>query len=342
MRVAVYYSNRDIRIEQQDRPTIGPGELLMKVIACGICGSDVMEWYRKDKVPLVLGHEVAGEIVQVGEGVCNFSVGDRICASHHVPCLTCHYCRRGNETVCDTLRSTNFDPGGFSEYLRLPSINVDLGTYPLYDNVSYHQAAFIEPLACVIRGQRRAKMTPGMSVLVIGSGISGLLHIALAKASGAGRIFATDISPFRVEQALQFGADHAWQAKQFSPEKLKEKNFGFLADLVIMTTGNLSAIDQGMNCLDRGGTLLLFAPTDAGEKYELDINKVFWKNDTTFVTTYAGSPSDHYLAMELLSANRVPVKKMITHVLPLEKTVDGFGLVAAGTESIKVIIEPNA
>lgn len=313
----------------------------MKVMACGICGSDVMEWYRKDKVPLVLGHEVAGEVVQVGDGVRFFSVGDRVCASHHVPCLTCHYCRRGNETVCDTLRTTNFDPGGFAQYLRLPAINVDRGTYLLHDNVTYHQAAFIEPLACVIRGQRKAGMTPGMSVLVIGSGISGLLHIALAKASGAGKIFATDISPFRIQKALQFGADHAWHADEFSPELIKKNNNGFLADLVIMTTGNLAAIDQGMNSLDRGGTLLLFAPTDAGKKYQLDINKIFWKNDTTLVTTYAGSPSDHYLAMELISANRVPVEEMITHVLPLEKSLDGFGLVESGTESVKVIIEPN-
>jgi len=138
----------------------------------------------------VLGHEIAGEVVEVGNGVKRFKVGDRVSVSHHVPCNTCHYCLNGNYSVCDTLRSTNFDPGGFSEYLRIPQINVDRGTFLLPDKVSYEDGTFAEPLACVLRGQRIAKLKPGHSVLVIGSGISGLLHIKLARALGAGKIIA--------------------------------------------------------------------------------------------------------------------------------------------------------
>ncbi len=194
MRVAMYYSNNDIRIEEMPKPKIGRGELLIRVEASGICGSDVMEWYRINRTPLVLGHEIAGTIEELGEGVKIYKKGDRVACAHHVPCGRCHYCLAGHETVCDTLRKTNFDPGGFCEYLRLPKINVDYGVLPLPDSVSFEEATFIEPLACVIRGQRLAGMKPGISILVVGSGIAGLLHIHLARVRGASRVISTDIS----------------------------------------------------------------------------------------------------------------------------------------------------
>jgi len=197
MRVAMYYNNKDIRIEEMPIPRIGPGELLLRIEASGICGSDVMEWYRIKRAPLVLGHEIAGEVVEVGEGVDRYNKGDRVVASHHVPCNTCRYCLSGHHTVCDTLRRTNFDPGGFAEYVRLPAINADRGVYLIPDEVSFEEATFTEPLACVLRGQRIAGLQPGDTVLVIGSGIAGLLHIQLARATGAGRVVATDVSEAR-------------------------------------------------------------------------------------------------------------------------------------------------
>src|SRR3990172_4974037 len=172
MRVAKWYSNKDVRVEEMPVPKIGPGELLVLVEASGICGSDVMEWYRIDRAPLVLGHEIGGRVLAVGQGVTKYKVGDRVTVAHHVPCNTCHYCLSGHHTVCDTLRRTNFDPGGLAEYIRLPAINVDRGVLRLPDEVSYEEATFIEPLACVLRGQRQAHIQPGMSVLVIGSGIA--------------------------------------------------------------------------------------------------------------------------------------------------------------------------
>ena len=137
MQVAMYYSNKDIRIEEMPRPKIGPEEILVKVMACGICGSDVMEWYRIRKAPRVLGHEMTGEIVEVGKNVKNFKVGDRVFVSHHVPCNTCRYCLSGNHTACETLHTTSFDPGGFSEYVRVPPINVDRGTFLLPEEISF-------------------------------------------------------------------------------------------------------------------------------------------------------------------------------------------------------------
>jgi L-iditol 2-dehydrogenase len=221
----MYYSNNDVRVEEMPVPKIGPGELLMKVVASGICGSDVMEWYRRDKVPLVLGHEVAGEVAEVGEGEMNFKPGDRIATTHHVPCNTCHYCLNGHHTVCDTLlKGTHFYPGGFAEYVRIPAVNVERGTFKIPEGVSYEGASFMEPLACVLRGQRNARLKPGQCVLVMGSGISGLLHISLARTLGAGMLVAADTIPFRLKMAEQMGAHLCLKADDQMIESLREAN----------------------------------------------------------------------------------------------------------------------
>jgi L-iditol 2-dehydrogenase len=341
MRVAMYYRNSDVRVEEMPAPEIGPGELLVKVEASGICGSDVMEWYRIHKAPLVLGHEIAGEIVAVGNGAEEYKIGDRISASHHIPCNTCHYCLSGHPTACDTLRTTNFYPGGFAEYLRLPALNVDRGVYRLPDDVSFEEATFIEPLACVLRAQKRAQLQPGSTVLILGSGISGLLHIHLAAALGAGRVIATDMIDYRLAAAKQFGADCVIKASEDVPAKLKELNEGRLADYVIVCTGAASAITQALMSVERGGTILFFAPTDRDATIPLSINKLFWRNDITLTTSYAGDRADHVAALHLIQARRVKVKDMITHRLSLSETGLGFDLVAKASDSIKVIIEPQ-
>ncbi|MFH1429691.1 MAG: zinc-dependent dehydrogenase [Candidatus Margulisiibacteriota bacterium] len=345
MRAAVYYNNNDIRIEEIPRPQAGPGEILVRIEASGICGSDVMEWYRINKAPLVLGHEIAGVIEETGDGVTKYRKGDRVCVSHHVPCNTCYYCRNGHQTACETLRTTRFYPGGFAEYVRIPAINVDRGVYPIPDEVSFEEATFTEPAACVLRGQKKAKIQPGQSVLVIGSGISGLLHINMAKALGAGRIIAVDINEYRLKAAKQFGAEHIVQVKKDQdsglPDIIRKYNNGLLADLVIICAGAVPAIEQGLQCVEHGGSILLFAPTEPGITIPLSINDMFWGNDVTITTSYAGSPADHYDALELIRAKRINVMEMITHRLPLAETGVGFKLVAEAKESIKVIIEPH-
>ncbi|MBI2854098.1 MAG: alcohol dehydrogenase catalytic domain-containing protein [Chloroflexi bacterium] len=341
MRVAMYYSNRDVRTEEMPVPDVKCGELLVRVEAAGICGSDVMEWYRKDRVPLVLGHEIGGTVASVGEGVERYKVGDRVTAAHHVPCNTCHYCLNGQHTSCDTLRHTNFDPGGFAQYLRVPVINVDRGVFKLPGEVSFEDATFVEPLACVLRGQRRAGLKPGNSVLVIGSGITGLLHIRLARALGAGRIVATDVTGYRLDMARRSGADMAIHASDDVPGRLREANGGRLADIVIACTGAASALEQALHSVERGGTLLVFAPTDPGYRMPLSINDFFWRNDVTITTSYAGSPADYATALELIRSGAVRVRDMVTHRLPLAKAGEGFKLVVSGQESVKVIVLPN-
>jgi len=340
MRVAMYYNNRDVRLEEMPRPQISPGELLVKVMASGICGSDVMEWYRIKKAPLVLGHEIAGEIVEVGEGVEWYKADDRVFVSHHIPCNTCRYCLNGQHTVCETLHTTNYDPGGFAEYLRVPRLNVNRGVFLLPDEVSYEEGAFIEPLACVVRGQRVARLQPGQTVLVLGGGISGLLHIALARALGAGRIVATDINEYRLKAAQRLGADVVIHAQEDVPARLRQANEGRLADLVIVCTGAFPAFLQALQSVDRGGTVLFFAPTEPGVELPVPVND-FWRNSITLMPSYGNSPLDAVVAIELIRARRVPVHEMITHRLSLAETGLGFQLVAEAGESIKVIIEPH-
>ncbi|MBU2608596.1 MAG: zinc-dependent dehydrogenase [Chloroflexi bacterium] len=341
MRVAMWYNNRDVRLEEVPTPPIGPGELLVRIEASGICGSDVMEWYRLDRAPLVLGHEIGGQIVAVGEGVTQYKEGDRVTAAHHVPCNTCHYCLSGHHTICDTLRRTNFDPGGFAEYVRLPAINVDRGVFRLPDEVTYEMATFIEPLACVLRSQKQARLQPGQSILVLGSGMAGLLHVLLARATGAGRIIATDVIPYRLKAAERFGADHTISAQEYSPARLCELNQGRLADQVIVCTSATSAFEQALASVARGGTVLFFAPTGPDVSIPISINELFFRNDITLTTSYAGSPADHEVALELIRAGSVQVAQMITHRLGLAETGRGFQLVSQGRDSIKVIIEPQ-
>jgi L-iditol 2-dehydrogenase len=340
MRVAIYYNNKDVRLEEIPTPRIGPGELLVKVLASGICGSDVMEWYRIKKAPRVLGHEIAGEIVEVGQDVTRYHVGDRVFVSHHVPCNTCRYCLNGYHTVCDTLRSTNFDPGGFAEYIRIPKINVDRGVFLLPKEVSFDEGVFIEPLACVLRGQRLAKLSPGQTVFVIGSGISGLLHIALARASGAGLIIASDINEYRLRAAKKFGADEAIDAKEVHPSRLRQINKNRLFDHVIVCAGLVSAYSQALQSVERGGTVLCFAPLEPGVNFSFPFFDL-WNDGITLLPTYGGSPSDIERAIELIRIRRLPLREMITHRLPLAETGLGFRLVAEARESVKVIIEPH-
>lgn len=341
MRVGMYYSNNDVRIEDMPVPAIGRGELLIKVHASGVCGTDVMEWYRIDRVPLVLGHEIAGEIAKVGEGVNNFKVGMRVSASHHVPCGECRYCLDGHETVCETLRKTKFYPGGFAEYVRVPAINIEKGgVHRLPDNLSYEEATFIEPLACVLRGQRMAGLKKGKSVLVIGSGLSGLLHIQLAKLNGASLVIATDIIDFRLNAAKKFGADAAINGKDYTSDELRKLNDDRLADLVILCTGAKTANLQALESVERGGTILFFAATEKDLTIPLSINNIFWRNEITLTSSYAGSPNEHKDALDLIASGKINVKDMITHKLPLDKIQEGFRLVAEARESIKVIIKP--
>jgi L-iditol 2-dehydrogenase len=340
VRVAVYYSNSDVRPEERPRPAIGPGELLMRIRSSGICGSDLMEWYRKPKAPIVLGHEVAGVVEEVGEGVEAFAVGDRIVTTHHVPCNRCRYCLTDRHSVCPTLHSTTFDPGGFAEFVRLPAVNVDRGTFHLPDDVTFDEGSFVEPLACVVRGQRLTGIKPGDSVAVLGSGVSGILQIQLARATGAGRIIATDVSEPRLQLAMKFGADAALKADAPNiVQKIIDANAGHPIDRVLVCAAAKSALEQALQVVDLGGSVLFFAPLLPEETLDYPAHDL-WKRGISIVHSYAGPPADMRAALDLIAAKRIDVANMVTHRLPLEETQKGFDLMQKATDALKVIIEP--
>ncbi len=340
MLVAVYYNNKDVRVEEFPMPEIGEEEVLLKVMASGICGSDVLEWYRLPKAPRVLGHEATGVIDQVGKKVSNLKVGDRVFVSHHVPCNVCVHCQKGHHTACETLHNTNYYPGGFSQYIKVPKINVQYGVYKLPDDMSFEEGTFIEPLACVARGQRIANIQKDDVVLIIGSGISGILHTQLAKFKGAKKVIVADINEYRMKLAVQFGADFALDARDNLSQKIKSLNDGRLADQVIVCTGATSAVTSAVECVEKGGTILFFAVPDPTVKISLPINQ-FWRNEITIRTSYGAAPNDLEEALAILSTKKLNVKDMITHRLPLREAQEGFRLMANAGESLKVILEPN-
>jgi L-iditol 2-dehydrogenase len=339
--VAVYHSNDDVRLEQRPRPTIGRGELLMRIEASGVCGSDVMEWYRRPKAPIVLGHEVAGTVEEVGAGVDGFKVGDRIVTTHHVPCMTCRYCSTDRHAVCESLRTTSFDPGGFAEYVRLPKVNVERGTFVIPEGVSFEEASFVEPLACVVRALRLSRMGASDSVAVLGAGVSGVMMIQMARVLDAGRIIATDVVPERLELAHRFGADATLRGDAPDVvEQILAANDGVGIEQVLVCTGARPVAEQALQIADLGGTVLYFAPLDPGETLALEMNEL-WKRGVNLVHSYAGPPADMRAALDLIAAGKVDVASMITHRLPLSETAEAFRLMLTAGNSLKIIIQPQ-
>jgi len=325
MKTAVYYNNNDIRIEERPKPQLKNREILVKVKASGICGTDLMEWYRIKKAPRVLGHEMTGEIVESKSD--KFKVGQRVFVSHHVPCNACKHCLSGNHTACETLHKGNYDPGGFSEYVRIPEINVENGTYLLPENVSYEEGTMIEPLACVVRAQRIIDVREGQTVLVMGSGISGLLNIAVAKSKKA-KVIATDINEFRLEKARQFGADEVFNANE---------ELGIKADRIIMCTGAMPAFEAAFRYIDRKGTIMLFAIPNKNIPIPVED---FWRNELSIVSSYGAAPVDLEEAMELIRNGTINVKDMITDRVRLEDIQKGFKIAGGAGNSLKVVVSP--
>lgn len=325
MRAAVYYNNKDIRLEDVPRPEIGPGELLVKVSASGICGTDLMEWYRIKKAPRILGHEITGTIAESKSS--RYTVGQRVFVSHHVPCNQCQYCLEDNHSACDTLHAGNYDPGGYSEFVRVPAINVERGVYVLPENVSDEEGTWIEPLACAVRGQRVIGIKENQTVLIFGCGISGLSNIQLAKLKKA-RVIAIDTDEFRLQKAREFGADQVINAREAADVK---------AQRIIICTAALSAVKQALRCIDKKGVILLFAiPQEDISVPTAD----FWRNEITLTASYGAAPRDLEESLGLIKNKKIDVKAMISHRLPLEQIQEGFNLAAKGGEVLKVVLTP--
>ncbi len=336
MKVSMWYNNNDIRLEEVLTPSPGPGEMLVKVISCGICGSDIVEWYRLPRAPLVQGHEVGVEVVEIGDGVNNFKKGDRLFIAPKVPCLKCSYCLKGHYPQCTGVKDRL--PGGFAEFILVPKELVKNGSYLLPDNVTLDQSTFIEPLACVVRAQRLASIEENQTVLILGSGMSGLLHTKLAKLKKC-KVITTDINKSRLELAQSFGADHTINAASNVSEQLIAAN-GKKADVVIVTTSSMSALKQAWENVDMGGVVVLFTVPGPEKEVIVPVND-FWRKEIRILTSYYCGPPDIEEAINLISNEDIIVDDLITHRLPLKDTDKGFKMVLDGTSSLKVIIKPQ-
>ncbi len=335
MKAGRYFSNNDVRVEQREVPRIGPKEALARVIVCGICGSDTMRWYRepgtREKGGINTGHEIAGEIVEVGESVSRYRPGDRVVIAHHFPCLECIPCRDGNETACEAMREKHIEPGGFSQYVRIFEKCVERGLYRLPDRMTYEQGSFVEPLGCVVRSLRKTRPSELHRVLVLGSGLAGLLHIKLARAWGAKRIYAMDPNEKRLEAASRCGADEILSAADPLPK----------ADRIFVCTGSPHAAQSALDCVNRGGQILYFAADGPDKKLPINLTR-FWTMQPAIHFSYGAAPRDMEEALELIRTRKVVVDDLVTHRFRLDQISEAFDLVANPRDnSLKVIVEPN-
>ncbi|MBF0387962.1 MAG: alcohol dehydrogenase catalytic domain-containing protein [Candidatus Omnitrophica bacterium] len=324
MIAARYYNNKDVRLEELPVPKIGPGEILVRTRSSGICGTDVMEWYRLKKGPRILGHEIAGDIIESLSP--KYKAGQRVFVSHHVPCGQCKYCQAGDQTACATLHQGNYDPGGYSEFIRVPALNVQHGVYVLPDQVSYDEGSMIEPLACGVRGVRLINVRSGETVLILGAGVSGLLNIQLAKLKGA-RVVVTDINEYRLNKAREFGADVVLNAAQ---------ELDLTAEKVIVCTGAFSALEQAFRCVDKKGVILLFAIPN--RDIPLPIPD-FWRKELTVTSSYGAAPDDLAESLDLITRKKVNVQAAITHKFPLARIQEAFNTVVEAKGSLKVVLD---
>jgi L-iditol 2-dehydrogenase len=336
MKVAVLHSFNDIRIEDWRVPEVEKGEALIRMKACGICSGDVMPWYIEKKAPLVLGHEPAGEIAALGEGVADFKIGDPVFVHHHAPCMNCRYCSRGDYVLCETWKRSRIVPGGLAEYVKIPAINLKQDSLKLPPEVDYLAGTLVEPLACVVKGMRRLGVRRGDSVLVIGLGVMGALFVAAARHMGASKVVGMDMVPYRLKKALEIGAHEVVDvSRQNAGERLRELFGG--ADRVVVGPGNVSAMAQGISNAAPGATVLFFTPTPPGEVLKIEPNKLYFK-EISIVQSYSCGPDDTREALRLLSEGAIPVDKIITHKFPLKDAADAFRLTAKAGESLKAVV----
>lgn len=338
MKAARYYNQEDIRIEDLPIPTIKDDEALVEMKACGICGSDLMDWYLKDRAPLVLGHEPAGVMVKRGKKVDTFDVGERVFVHHHVACLTCHYCRHGDYTLCEQFHKTNIDPGGFAEFFRIPSANLKVDTLRIPESMSFEEATLIEPVGCCLRAMKRSHVQTGDSAVVVGAGATGLIHVALLRLFGASRVIVSDLIDYRLETARKFGADVAVNVQKENLKEIVEAETDEIgADLVIVTAPSLEAYKAGLGVCRKGGELLVFAPTMPNKFLEVSPKDLFF-TEVKLIPSYSTSHLETRMALELMESGRLNVRGLITHRYPLADTAEGFRMAREGRNYLKVVV----
>ncbi|HDN2724091.1 TPA: zinc-dependent dehydrogenase [Klebsiella quasipneumoniae] len=344
MKASVYYSKNDIRYEDVEVPEIGDGDMLIKMHSCGLCGTDIHKAQHQTVTgPVILGHEVSGEVVKVGKDVTRYRVGERVVTAIHVPCFNCHYCDRGFFTLCDQFKKTNLEPGGFSEFIRIPRLHVEHLTHRIIDSLDWDRAAMIEPVACCLHGLKSSNIHPKDTVLVLGSGTIGLVSAQLAALKGASTVIVSDLSRFKRELALKVGVTHAIDpANEDVETRVAEITQGKGPDVVIIAAGVSSLVSQAVNVVRRGGRIVVFSPFDKNPVVEIDAGRLF-RDEISIVGTYSLTPYDMKEAIEIVEKDKINTKDMITHTWPLSRIAEAIEFASnPNNDVLKVIIKADA
>jgi L-iditol 2-dehydrogenase len=345
MKAAVFYGPGDLRLGELPRPAIGEAELLVKIAACALCGSDVRTFRfgaRNITEPVVMGHEVSGTVAEVGTALEGFRVGQRVAVAPAIPCGECHYCRRGAETMCERLRSIGYEfNGGLAEYMTVPTSAVRAGCVnAVPDDVSFEEAAIAEPLACVINAQELVGVGPGDTVVVLGAGPVGCLHASLARVRGATRVMLVDLRAERLQMATAFGADVLIDgARDDVRLRVLRETGGAGASVVIVAAPSPRAQEQAVTLAARRGRVNFFGglPKD-DPMISLDANVVHYR-ELSIIGSYGSRPSHNRMALALIAAGRVPVRALVGLELPLERVVEGLLAVEQG-RVLKAVVQP--
>jgi L-iditol 2-dehydrogenase len=338
LKAAVYYSQNDIRIEEIPTPKISEDEALIEMKACGVCGSDLMDWYLESRAPLVLGHEPAGVIAKKGSKIHDFEVDDRVFVHHHVACLTCHYCRHGDYTLCKQFHETNIKPGGFAEYFVVPKPNLHIDTLRIPESISFEEATLIEPVGCCLRALMKCGLQLGDSIAIIGAGATGIIHVVLAKILGAAKIIISDLLDYRLTMAKKFGANVRVNPKgEDFAETVKAETDGRGVDVAVVTAPSLEAYKAGLTACRKGGKLCVFAPTEPNKHLQISPKELFF-SEVQIIPSYSTSHLETRLALDLLESGRINAKGLITHRFKLAETAKAFQTASECKESLKVVV----
>ena len=325
-----------LEAESWPEPVVGPGELLLRLRGCGLCGSDIAKvGAAGTRLPLVLGHEVVGEVVDAGPGVSAFAAGDRVVAAHHVPCGDCHFCRRGSDSMCAAFKTSNLDPGGFAELVRVPASNVSHATFKVPPHVTDEAASFVEPLACCLRAVRRAGILPGDTAVVVGLGSIGCLFVQLLRRAGA-IVVGVDLLGERADLARGLGAEAAGMPDSGRAAALS-LTAGRGADLVLITGGGAAVLPWAASAVRDGGAIHYFAG-GGGDALPVSLETLY-KRELTLATTYSSSPADLAAAFGLVTAGEIRTEALISHHLPIDRLAEGVALMRR-QEAMKVFVTP--
>jgi len=340
MRGVVFLEPKKLELRELPIPQIGPDDLLVKVRLATTCGTDLKTYKRgHHEIPegSVFGHELAGEVVDVGKNNKKFKLGMRVIPHNSAPCGKCYFCKHGQGNLCESIL---FNFGAYGEYIRIPGPIVDINTFEIPESCTYEDVVLLEPLSTVVHGQRLLKLEQGESVALIGTGPIGLMHLQMALNGGASTVIAVDISDTRLEVAKKLGVTHTINAREVDAvEAIKDLTHGLGTDVSIESSGTVEGWKSSLKAARKGGRVLWFGGLKPDDRMDLEVHHIHY-NETTIYNTHHSAPLDVHIAFELLTSGRVDSRSLISMEMPLEKVEEALLKMAAG-EVVKVAIRPD-